>query len=225
MLLIVDDVWQVDHAVPFKVGGQACAMMLTSRLHEVALALASTAYDQYRLAVLTETAALELLAHLTPETVAEYPSEARQLVRDLEGLPLAIQVAGRLLHHEAQFGWGVGDLLRELQEGVRLLQARAPSDMGLGRETSPTIAALLKRSTDALDADLQYRFALLSMFVPKPATFDLDAMKGAWNVADPKPTARTLVNRGLLDPLHGGRFQVHALLVLHARSLLEQMRR
>jgi hypothetical protein len=30
-----------------------------------------------------------------------------------------------------------------------------------------------------------------------------------------------LVNRGLLEPLGGGRFQLHALLVLHARALLE----
>jgi hypothetical protein len=224
MLLIVDDVWQVEHAAPFKIGGQACAMILTSRLNEVAQGLAPTAYDHYRLGVLTETTALDLLAHLTPETVTSYPSESRELVHDLEGLPLAIQVAGRLLQNEAQFGWGVGDLLQELRSGVSLLQARAPSDMGIGDETPPTVAALLKRSTEALDQEIRRRFALLGFFVPKPATFNLEAMAVAWDVADPKPTARVLVNRGLLEPLSGGRFQLHALLVLHARSLLEELR-
>jgi DNA-binding SARP family transcriptional activator len=224
MLLIVDDVWQIEHALPFKVGGQGCALVMTSRLNDVAQALAPTAYDVYRLAVLSEETALELLRRLTPETVTEHPEESLELVRGLEGLPLAIQVAGRLLHSEARLGWGVGNLLQELQAGVALLEAQVPGDLvRQGQETSPTITALLKRSTDALDATMRECFALLGVFVPKPATFDLGAMAIAWEVDDPKPYARTLVNRGLLEPISGGRFQMHALLVLHARSLMQEM--
>jgi DNA-binding SARP family transcriptional activator len=222
MLLIVDDIWQAEHLVPFKVGGRHCALIITSRLNDVAQALAPTPRDVYRLAVLSEDKALELLGALTPETLDSYPNEARELVRDLEGLPLAIQVAGRLLHNEARLGWGVADLLAELRQGANLLSAQAPGDMvGAGRDTTPTIAALLQRSTDSLDETTRQRFALLGLFVPKPATFDLQAMAAAWDVSDPKPTARTLVNRGLLEPVSGGRFQMHALLVLHAHSLLE----
>jgi DNA-binding SARP family transcriptional activator len=222
VLLIVDDVWQTEHATPFRVGGQHCALVMTSRLNDVAAALAPTASDVYRLPVLSETAGMELLNKLTPETVTQYPQEAGELVRDLEGLPLAIHVAGRLLNSEARMGWGVKELLTELRSGASLLAAQAPSDMlGAGRDTSPTIAALLKRSTDLLDDETRQRFAFLGLFVPKPATFDLEAMAVAWDVSDPKPIARLLVNRGLLEPVSGGRFQMHALLVLHARSLLE----
>jgi DNA-binding SARP family transcriptional activator len=219
MLLIVDDVWQVEHATPFRVGGQACAMMMTSRLNGVAQSLAPTPRDVYRLAVLGQDSALELLRTLTPETVDEHPNEARELVSDLEGLPLAIQVAGRLLNSEARLGWGVSDLLTELRAGAGLLGAQAPGDMA-AQDTTPTVATLLQRSTDSLDEATRQRFALLGLFVPKPATFDLEAMAVAWEVEDPKPTARILVNRGLLEPVSGGRFQMHALLVLHARSLL-----
>jgi hypothetical protein len=43
-----------------------------------------------------------------------------------------------------------------------------------------------------------------------------------WDEPDPKPTVRVLVNRGLLEPVLGtDRFQMHAILVMHARSLLE----
>jgi hypothetical protein len=220
MLLIVDDVWHVEHFAPFRVGGAACAVVATSRLNDVAHALAPTALDLYRLPVLAEQDGLDLLGQLAPDTVADYPEEARALVRDLEGLPLALQVAGRLLHSEARLGWSITDLLLELRAGARLLQAQAPSDLGVYAETSPTIAALLRRSTDALDPATRQRFALLSLFVPKPATFDLDAMAAAWDVADARETARLLVSRGLLEPIAGGRFQVHALLVVHARSLL-----
>jgi DNA-binding SARP family transcriptional activator len=222
-LLIVDDVWRTEHMTPFRVGGQMCAMVVTSRLNDVAIALAPTASDLYRLPVLTDHAAFELLSQLAPETTRQYPDAARELVRDLEGLPLAIHVAGRLLHSEAQLGWGVRELLIELRKGAGLLMARAPSDMlGAPVDTTPTVAALLKRSTDVLDAETRLCFAYLGLFVPKPATFDLDAMAVAWNVADPRPSARVLVSRGLLEPVGGGRFQMHSLLVMHARSLLEE---
>jgi len=218
-LLIIDDVWQIEHAAPFRVGGHACAHLITSRLNDVATALAPTAFDLFRLPVLTDQAALELLHKLSPETVSQYPDDARALVRNLEGLPLAIHVAGRLLHSEARLGWGVRELLTELGDGTGLLGAQAPSDMRMA-DISPTVAALLKRSTDALDTETRQRFALLGLFVPKPATFDLAAMGAAWGLPDPRATARLLVGRGLLEPISGGRFQMHALLVLHARSLI-----
>ncbi len=223
MLLIIDDLWQVEHAAPFKVGGHGCALVMTSRLNDVAQALAPASIDLYRLPVLTDEPALELLAILSPETVADHPDEARALVRDLEGLPLAIQVAGRLLQQEVRLGWGVGELLAELREGAGLLTAQAPGDMlSGGGDTTPTVAALLKRSTDALDPEMRERFAYLGLFAPKPATFDLQAMAVAWDLNDPRPSVRLLVNRGLLEPVSGGRFQLHALLALHARSLLEE---
>jgi DNA-binding SARP family transcriptional activator len=222
MLLIVDDIWQTEHVTPFRVGGQACAFVTTTRLNDVANALAPTTTDVYRLAVLTEMAGFELISKLTPETAAQYADETRQLIRDLEGLPLAIHVAGRLLHAEARLGWGVTDLLGELREGANLLNAKPPSDrIGSKDEMSATVATLLKRSTDALDHETRIRFALLGLFSPKPATFDLSAMTAAWDVTDVKGSARKLVDRGLLEPISGGRFQMHALLVLHARAILE----
>jgi DNA-binding SARP family transcriptional activator len=222
VLLILDDVWQIEHALPFRIGGQYCAFVMTSRLNDVSTALAPTAGDVYRLPVLSEEAGLELLGELTPETLIEEPIAARELVRDLEGLPLAIHVAGRLLHSEARLGWGLRELLDELRSGAALLAAPAPTEMQSGRHgPSPTVTALLKRSTDLLDSETRRRFSYLGLFVPKPATFDLEAMAIAWEVEDPRVTARQLVNRGLLEPVSRGRFQMHALLVIHARSLME----
>lgn len=36
MLLIVDDVWQPEHAIPFKVGGRKYSMLITTWLNIVA---------------------------------------------------------------------------------------------------------------------------------------------------------------------------------------------
>lgn len=50
--------------------------------------------------------------------------------------------------------------------------------------------------------------------------FDLATMKAVWQVDDPEPIARTLLDRGLLEFVPSlTRYQMHALLVVYAKSL------
>jgi hypothetical protein len=222
-LLIVDDVWQAEHVVPFNIGGSGCALLVTTRLPEVAREIAPTPNDVYVLGVLNEADALKLLRTLAPTVVAENEATSRELVNDLEGLPLALQVAGRLLHTEVSYGFGVTDLLNIIREGAALIEADAPADRAdVANETTPSVAALLALSTNRLDEETLERFAYLGAFAPKPATFDAEAMKAVWLVNDPKPTIRTLVDRGLLEPSSQGRFWMHAILVKHAQSFLAE---
>ncbi|MFP4436002.1 MAG: NB-ARC domain-containing protein [Chloroflexaceae bacterium] len=222
-LLIVDDAWQSEHIVPFNIGGSGCALLVTTRLPEVARAIAPTPNDVYILGVLSEADALELLRTLAPTVVAENEETSRELVNDLEGLPLALQVAGRLLHTEAGYGFGVTDLLRDIREGAALIAADAPADRAdVANETTPSVAALLALSTNRLNEETLERFAYLGAFAPKPATFDAEAMKSVWLADDPKPTIRTLVDRGLLEPSSQNRFWMHAILVKHAQSFLTE---
>jgi hypothetical protein len=220
MLLIIDDIWESAHAMPFSIGGQHCATIFTTRMNNVAQSLAVAADDIYKLPILSEEKSIELIETLAPEAVSQHLNETRELVRDLEGLPLALQVAGRLLRVEMNLGWGVSDLLAELREGARLLQAQAPADRR-EHDAIPTVAALLQKRVNLLDDDSRERFALLGVFAPKPATFDLDAMKAVWMADNPRDTVRTLVERGLLEPVGDSRFQMHALLVMHAKSMFE----
>lgn len=222
-LLIVDDAWQAEHVPFFDVGGPGCALLVTTRRPEVARAITPRPSDVYTLGVLSEADALDLLRVLAPAVVAQNEATCRELVRDLEGLPLALQVAGRLLQTEASYGFGVTDLLAEIREGARLIEAQAPLDRAeIAQETTPTVAALLKKSTDMLDPHTLDCFAYLAPFASKPATFDLKAMQAVWEVADPKPTVRSLVDHGLLEPVEGERFWMHAILVVHARSFLPE---
>jgi len=219
VLLIVDDVWNIADALPLRVAGSACASIFTTRFNDVAHALAESAEQVVKIPIISDADALRLLYALAP-ALQQYESDTLRLVQDLEGLPLALQVAGRLLHAEASLGWGVADLIEELRDGRRLLESKAPADRHeVALQTSPTIAALLQRSVVRLDSALQERFALLGVFAPKPATFALDAVKAIWGDAHPQAAVRTLCDRGLLEPLGDGRFQMHALLVMHARSM------
>lgn len=223
VLLIVDDIWDAAHGMLFHVGGRDCALLITTRLPDVARALAPSPDDIYTLGVLNETDALALLRTLAPHVVDENEAACRLLVTDLEGLPLALQVAGRLLHTEASYGFGVEQLIADIREGAKLIAAQAPADWAdLANETTPTVAALLQKSTALLDAYTLDCFAYLGAFAPKPATFDVAAMQSVWQVDDPKPIIRTLVDRGLLEPSSQGRFWMHAILVLHARSFLTE---
>lgn len=222
VLLLLDDVWEVAHATPFLVGGPGCSMLATSRLDQVAEQLARTSGAVYRLPLLTEEAGLELLRSRAPEVVAAYAEECRVLVRELEGLPLSLHVAGRMLAQENRL-WSPAELLETLRAGLQLLKETAPSDRtDLSTQTLPTLSVLLAKSTERLPPELLERFAFLGVFAPKPATFDLAALRAVWDVEDPKPSVRALVNLGLLEPAGEGRFRMHALLIAHAKSLLEE---
>ena len=224
MLLIVDDVWETEHAITFKVGGRRCAMLVTTRHLIVAEALAPTADNIYKLDILSDEDALELLAKLAPTVVEQHRRECHEVVQEVEGLPLALQVVGRLLNVEASRGWGIKDLLRELRSDVaRLLRTAAPPELSdLLSQTTPTVAALLGKSTERLNTQTRARFALLGAFAPKPASFGAEAMAGVWDVelSEAKRTIDELIDRGLLESLGSKRFWMHALLVAHAKSLL-----
>lgn len=223
MLLIVDDVWDQAHAVPFlQASGSHSAVLATTRLPKVADALIAARAGKgtvYRLPVLSEESAFLVLRTLAPAIVEQHEDECRELVRDLEYLPLALHVAAGLLKAEAKIGLDVSDLIDGLRKGTKFIDQEAPIDR-VEDGTTPTLAVLLQRSTDRLDEPTRECFAFLGAFAPKPATFDLAAMSAVWQVQDPKPVVRTLVGHGLLEPVNDQRFQMHALLVQHARSLL-----
>jgi hypothetical protein len=221
MLLIVDDVWDVGSATPFlKVCSDNCALLFTTRQTEVAEGFTNAKVKHYRLPVLGEDDAIRLLWALAPDVVEKNEKVSRSLVRDLECLPLALHVAGRLLRSEARLGWGVEQLLDDIRTGAAIVRAHAPEDRAEKGEL-PTVKALLQKSTNLLDQRTRDYFAFLGVFASKPATFDLDALKAVWEEQEPKPYVRTLVNHGLLEAMGNGRFQMHALLVAHARSFLE----
>ncbi len=223
MLLIVDDVWETGHAAAFtEAAGEQCAAMVTTRLTKVADALTINDSHTYNLPVLTEEFALKVLRTLAPEVVSQNEGECLELVRDLECLPLALHVAAGLLRSEAKLGWGVTELIEKIRKGTELLGAQAPNDRLEKDGFIPSVAVLLQRSTDVLSEETRERFIFLGGFAPKPATFDLPALRAVWQVDDPKPTVRELVGHGLLEPAAHGRFQMHRILVDHARSLCSE---
>lgn len=223
MLVVADDVFEAEHAVPLKVIDKG-AVLATTRAPEVARALAIQQHI-YELRVLEKNESVKLLREVAPSLAEEEPDLLRDLARQLDGLPLALQVAGRLLEEESAYGWGVEELLGELREGRRLLGSKAPADVvGLGGALSPTVEALLRTSYERLDESAREGFRRLGVMAAKPSTFDLTAAEAVWNSADGKSIMRTLMRRGLVERADGGRFMMHRVLAEFAKSMLEEDR-
>jgi hypothetical protein len=225
VLLIVDDVWDADAALPFRVGDSPSATIVTTRLTDVARALTTVQDDIYVLERLSDQESLGLLSQLAPRVTAAYPAESAALVSHLEGLPLALRVAGRLLEHESSAGFDVRDSFEALSSQATLLEQKAPDDRFDPRTgTTPTVQLLLKQSTARLDDESRRCFACLGAFAPKPATFDIAAIEAVSGLVNVKPVVLKLVDRGLLEPIPSvGRFWMHAVLVLHATAMLQTL--
>lgn len=224
-LLIVDDVWEAAHAASLAVGGRRCGTLVTTRLSRVAHEISPKAEGVYRLGVLSKEEALELLEQLAPDVVSQHPEESLQLVRELDGLPLAIRVAGGLLAAESYRGLDVPGLLEELREGKRLLEEEAPPSyvQAAEQEVPVTVIALLRKSTERLRALYRKRFAMLGVLPPRPISFDVPAAQDVWDMrSDPAMTLRALTDRGLIEPAGDGRFQMHSLLSAFAISMIEE---
>jgi hypothetical protein len=224
-LLIVDDVYEIEHGSLFgSLGGPYCATLFTTRFPLVAEGLTDNpGRDIYLPEQLADDDALVLLRELCPEAVERYPEDAQALVTDLEGLPLAIQVAGRTLQVEQGSGFYMPDLLADLRNTTRIISEQSPDDRpGVAQEIHFPVGALLMKSIDRLSAEIRLYFASLGAFAPKPASFEREAMKVVWQLSDPEAVIQQLVGRGLLEYEHTSkRYHMHALLTRFARHLLE----
>lgn len=224
-LLICDDVWDIDHVISIRrLADRGVYILFTSRFTDIAHKLAADASNVIELKGFNESDAIKLLKTIAPDVVARYPSETEALVRDLEYLPLAINVAGHLLRRELAAGLNVISMIDELRnEGEQLLQEALPPDMvELIREAkSPTVAAWLMRSIRVLDKPTRDFFISLGSMAAKPATFGLRELKMRWGDRT-KVIIRKLVDTGLVQTTTDQRYQMHALLVTLARSMRTQ---
>ena len=106
------------------------------------------------LPVLSKKDSIHLLKIICPKIVLDFNEQAQELVEHLEGLPLAIQVAGKLLSAELSYGWGIDNLLADLKTTTRLLQENIPIELkNLSTQTSLSVAALLKKNNVVIATD------------------------------------------------------------------------
>ena len=95
VLIIIDNVWNLEDALPLlQIGGLYCSFLLTTRFMNIALNLAG----EHILTVpeLSEDDGLHLLSQFAPSAVKAEAQIARNLVKAVGGLPLALLFDGTI---------------------------------------------------------------------------------------------------------------------------------
>lgn len=223
MLLVVDDAWKAEKALAFKLGGPNCAHLITTRLPEVALRFAGEGTILVR--ELSEDNGLVLLKQLAPGAIKAEPGEARELVRAVGGLPLALILIGTYLQVETHSGQPrrlrqALDRLQQVEERLRLAEPQASLERhpSLPMGTPLSLLASIGISYEALDEDSCQALRALSVFPPKPNTFSEEAALAV--SAKPFEILTTLTDYGLLEGSGPGRYTLHQTIADYARAKL-----
>lgn len=142
-LLVVDDVWQAEHARPFLGGGERCRMLLTTRDAQLALALGARIHHVEEL---SQEQAVTLLRKLAG-TVADESQIAGHLAELVGRLPLALELLGSLAawYADNKPGWDLDDLCQRVKGDPRLFST-------------------FRLSYDVLSVDQQLLFRALGAF-------------------------------------------------------------
>jgi tetratricopeptide (TPR) repeat protein len=212
-LLIIDDAWQAKHAGWFRLGGQDCAHIVTTRLPAVTDAFS----DARRIIVktLAEKESLRLLYNLAPQVYQQFPTAVERLARESGGLPLTLMLIGSYLRQQAASGQArrLEQALHRLQDPVFRLHLQTPQSgahahPSLPAEESISLTAVIGVSEAALpDEESRRALHALGLFPPKPNSFSEAAAAAA--MGQPLEMLDTLVDAGLVEIKGRERCQIH----------------
>ncbi len=225
MLLVIDDVWEIESALPFKVGGPHCALLATTRFPNIALSIARD--SAHAIHELNMDEGLALLTQLAPEVVTRDPHTAQTLIQEVGGLPLALTLMGKYLQTQAQSGQprrlhAALTRLRDAPQRLHLSEPQAPL------ERSPSLAAGIPLSLQSaiavsdqqLDAQARAVLRALSVFPAKPNSFSEEAALAVSQVAVEALDA--LSDAGLLESSGAGRYTLHQTIADYASAHLTE---
>lgn len=220
MLLVIDDVWKLEDALALKVGGPYCAYILTTRFPQLAIQFASngvTVVDE-----LNEEDSLALLAQLAPEFVSRQPGEARELVKLVGGLPLALFLTGKYLQVHTYSGQQrrlqtTLQRLHQAETRLRLAEPRALSEQSPSLPTNQPVSLenLIEVSTQQLDEQAREALYALAIFPAKPHSFSEEAALAVCEV--PAEALDRLSDAGLLEVRGPQRYALHQTISDYAR--------
>lgn len=219
MLLVIDDAWQLDAALSFRVGGPNCAHLLTTRSPDIARDFA----EKGALVVeqLSEAGGLLLFNQLAPDVAEVNPQATQELIHAVGGLPLAIILMAKYARREASKGSTPLQLaLHRLKEAQKRLEIAQPqllvsSHPSLPAGVSLSLRAAIEISDEALGDSARRAFYALSVFPPKSNTFSREAV--AVITGESTQVLEELSASGLLEPYGPNRYTVHQTIADYVR--------
>jgi len=219
MLMVIDDAWDADVALTFRVGGPHCTYLITTRQAHVALQCAGEATTT--LHELSTDEGVTLLTQLAP-ACKSVPDDVRVLVQAVGGLPLALTLMGRYIQtethhkHERRLLRAL-ERLRSPEERLRLTQPLDPTEgiASLAESTTFSLQSIIAISDQHLSQEARSTLRALAAFPPKPNTFQEET---ALTVAKVAPSVLDeLTDVGLVESQGQGYYAIHPVIADYAR--------
>jgi len=226
VLLVVDDAWEIESALHFKIGGPNSTFLVTTRFPRIALEIAHDGL--YTVPELSDSAGLILLSQLVPDIVNHDKYVAQTLVQEVGGLPLALTLMGKHLYTEAHSGQprrlqAAIARLRKATERLLVSEPQSPIERSpsLPGGTPLSLKSVIAVSDMRLDEQARAVLRALSVFPAKPNSFSEEA---ALMVSQAPPEALdVLYDAGLLESSGSGRYTLHQTIADYAETHLTEV--
>jgi transcriptional regulator with XRE-family HTH domain/tetratricopeptide (TPR) repeat protein len=224
MLLILDDVWNIDDALAFLVGGPNCAYIITTRFPQIGMQIAANQFTV--VSELSEEDGITLLARFVPTLVKQDAATAQRLVQSVGALPLALVLVGKYLRSQAY-----NEQPRRLRSAISYVSTieqrfdlseplrPAQPHPSLHDGTPLSLRSLIALSTTRLDEQAREMLRALAVFPTKPESFSEQAATAI--SALPVETLDRLCDAGLLESSGPERYMLHQTIADYARMQIE----
>jgi transcriptional regulator with XRE-family HTH domain len=220
MLLIIDDAWNCEDALAFKIGGPNCAYLLTTRIPAIALFFAGA--GACAIHPLGEEESLRLLERFVPDLLAQESANLCELARLAGGLPLALEVLG--MHLQTQVGTGQPrrwraaiERFKQPQVRLQLTMPRPPLERpkGLPGDVALCLQATIQLSYQRLDTATCQALGALAHRLAQGGCFSEATALTIEGVSI--ETLDNLLDAGLLASTGQGYYTIHEAIVDFAR--------
>ena len=224
MLLVIDDAWEIEQALTFKVGGPNCAHLVSTRFPTIATEIAPGHATMIR--ELSEQEGVTLLKTLAPGVVEHAGHMVTDLVQAVGGLPLALTLMGNYLRRQAHGGQArrIRNALQQLSNAVvrlHLTEPRGPIDRhsSLSNENPISLQSIIAVTDEQLSEDARIALYALAVFPPKPNHFSEDAALVI--TAASLEALDALSDAGLLESSGQALYTLHQVIADYARVQLQ----
>jgi len=227
MLIVIDDAWELEHALPLRIGGPNCAHLLTTRFPDIGLEFINEK-EVTTLRELDETQSMELLQRLAPIVVKGNEERSLALIRAVGGLPLALTLVGNYLNKEAKGlnSRRIRDAFTHLNDAaarmnLSISNAYVKGHPSLKKGEHISLQTLFAVTDSRLTEQERAALYALSILPPKPGDFSEEAALAITHCETSDLDA--LHDTGLLESKSEDRYTLHQTIADYAHlKLLER---
>ncbi|CAN5674267.1 hypothetical protein BH18ACI5_BH18ACI5_16340 [soil metagenome] len=216
-LIVIDDVWDSNHVLPFLRGGKLCSRLITTRRLDV---VAEAGARRIPVNEMTGDQSIALLRARLPSIPGDI-APLRALARRLGEWPLLLRLAASQLRERMDRG----DSFEGALSYVNLaLQRRGPVAFDRTNASARTdaVGRTVRASLELLSPQDRTRCAELAIF-PQGITVPLSAIRAVWQVDafEVEEIAQRLDSAAVVDfDLKVGGIRIHNVLQMYLRSEL-----